>query len=415
MKINRRLQTGFIVILVFAAGFALGNHSGIIQAQSSTTPEVQQLFEPLFEVYDLIDRQYVDPNDNPVVPEALLDGAINGMVETLGDQFSGYMNPEEYPLMNDDLEGEIEGIGVVIHTNEETQRIEIVNVMEGTPAAESGLRVGDVFYAVNGENVTEASQIELAVLVRGKAGTEVTLTMERGEGDETELIDFTIVRARIEIPNIESRVIEDTNFGYIKLNQFSADARKRIDIAIEELEVNDRDGLILDFRGNPGGLLTSAIEVASAFIKDGPVLIEDFGEGNEEIFNANGSYTGIKVPIVVLVDESSASASELVAGAMQDTGAATIIGETTLGKGTVQTWRTLANGGGIRLTIARWLTPNRSWIHGLGITPDIVIEWTPESFEDDYDPQLAAALTYLQTQTNGLVDKSKEADTLSPS
>lgn len=386
---ERTLQMVFIVMLVFVAGFALGNHAGVAAAQNSATPE--KLFEPLFEVYDLIQTQYVDPNDQPVVPEELVDGAISGMVDALGDQFSGYMDPQAFPLINDDLEGEIEGIGVVIHTDEETGHIEIVNVMPGTPAAEAGLQVGDIFIAVNGEDMTGVTQLELATKVRGKAGTAVTLTMQRGE----EQIDFTITRARIEIPNIESRLIENTNVAYIKLNQFSADARAQIDQAIQSLDVNSRDGLIIDFRGNPGGLLNSAIDVASAFIKEGPILIEDFGGGKEQILEANGSYSGVEVPIVVLVDESSASASELVAGALQDTGSATIVGETTLGKGTVQTWRTLTNGGGVRLTIARWLTPNRNWIHELGITPDIVVEWTPESFDDPDDPQLAAALAHL--------------------
>jgi carboxyl-terminal processing protease len=408
---GRQLQMVFIVTLVFAAGFALGNQAGITNAQSNTSPQTQSLFEPLFEVYDLIDTQYVDPNDQPIVAEELVDGAITGMVDALGDPFSGYMDAETYPLLNDDLEGEIEGIGVVIHTNEETGAIEVVNVMEGTPAAEAGLHIGDTFVAVDGEDVTTASQIELAAKVRGRAGTEVNLTMQRGE----DLIEFSILRQRIEIPNIEARVIEDSNVGYVKLNQFSVDARSQIDTALDELDINERAGLIIDFRGNPGGLLTSAIDVASAFIEEGTVLIEDFGEGNEEVLTANGRYRGVEVPIVVLVDESSASASELVAGAMQDTDTATIIGETTLGKGTVQTWRSLTNGGGVRLTIARWLTPNRSWIHGLGITPDIVVEWTPESYDDPEDPQLDAALEFLQAdKSNGLVDKSTEADILSP-
>lgn len=405
---GHQLQTGFIVILVFVAGFALGNHAGVTNAQSGTSPETEALFQPLFEVYDLIDNQYVDPNDAPVIAETLVDGAITGMVDSLGDQFSGYMDPATFPLMNDDLEGEIEGIGVVIHTNEETNRIEVINVMKGTPAASSGLRIGDIFVAVDGEDVTTASQVELASKVRGRAGSDVTLTMQRGE----DMLDFVITRARIEIPNIESRVIEDTNVGYIKLNQFSSEARNQIDAAINTLDINNRDGLIVDFRGNPGGLLNSAIDVASAFIAEGPILIEDFGAGNEEILSANGRFSDIQVPIVVLVDETSASASELVAGAMQDTNTATIIGETTLGKGTVQTWRTLTNGGGVRLTIARWLTPNRNWIHGLGITPDIIVEWTPESFDDTNDPQLAAALTHLQTI--GILDNPSEVDILSP-
>jgi len=402
---SRPLQIIILAALIFAAGFAMGNHAGISTAQSNISPEVEKLFEPLWEVYNLIETQYVDPNDAPVVPQKLVDGAISGMVDSLGDQFSGYMSPDIYPLLNDDLSGAIEGIGVVIRTLEDEGGIEVVNVMEGTPAAIAGLKIGDIFNQVDDVDVSNATQLELAAKVRGPAGSDVKLTMKRGE----ELIDFNITRARIEIPNIESRVLEDSNIAYIKLNQFSSEARQQIDQAIEELDVNERTGLIFDLRGNPGGLLNSAIDVASAFIKTGPILIEDFGEGNKQTFNATGDYSGIKVPIVVLVDESSASASELVAGALQDRDQATIMGEVTLGKGTVQTWRDLPNGGGIRLTIARWLTPNEHWIHGAGITPDVIIGWTPESFDDDStDPQLSAALDYLQSVTQGSQVEAEE-------
>jgi carboxyl-terminal processing protease len=405
---SRPLQLAFIVAIIFAAGFALGSHSGTMAAQGATSPETEKLFQPLWEVYDLIRSDYVDPNDKPIVPEKLVDGAISGMVDSLGDQFSGYMDPEIYPLLNDDLSGAIEGIGVVIRSIEEDDGggIEVVSVMEGTPAAEAGIRGGDIFTAVDGDDVTAASQLELAAKVRGPAGSDVKITMRRGE----ELIDFVITRARIEIPNIESSILENSNVAYIKLNQFSSEARSQIDDAITELDVNNRTGLIFDLRGNPGGLLNSAIDVASAFIKDGPILIEDFGQGNETVFNATGKFNDIQVPIVVLVDESSASASELVAGALQDTGRATILGETTLGKGTVQTWRNLANGGGVRLTIARWLTPNRHWIHGAGITPDVIVEWNPEpTIENESDPQLEAALEQLQSVAQDVQTKQEAA------
>jgi carboxyl-terminal processing protease len=405
MERSRPLQIALIATLIFAAGFAMGNHAGISTAQSHISPETEKLFESLWEVYSLIENQYVDPNDAPLDPGKLVDGAIGGMVDSLGDQFSGYMAPDIYPLLNDDLSGAIEGIGVVIRTLEDDGGIEVVNVMEGTPAANAGLRIGDIFNQVDDVDVTDATQLELAAKVRGPAGSNVKLTMQRGE----DLIDFIITRARIEIPNIESRLLEENNVAYIKLNQFSSDARKQIDQAIEDLDVNERAGLIFDLRGNPGGLLNSAIDVASAFIESGPILIEDFGNGNEQTFNATGDYSGVNVPIVVLVDESSASASELVAGALQDRDQATIIGEVTLGKGTVQTWRDLANGGGVRLTIARWLTPNHNWIHGAGITPDVIVEWTPESFDDPVDPQLAAALDYLQSVAQGSQVEAGEA------
>ncbi len=385
---SRSLQISLLAAVIFASGFALGTQSFTIAAQSTTSipPEAEILFEPFWQVYDLIHSDYLES----VEPEILLDGAINGMVDSLGDQFSGYMNPEVFPLLNDDLSGEIEGIGVVIQTLEETGEIEVVNVLEGAPAMDAGILPGDIFMAVNGEDVTGLSQLELAGKVRGAAGTSVTITMRRGD----ELVDFTLERTRIQIPTIESRIL-DNNIGYIKLFEFNDDARPALDEALEDLDARNLNGLIFDLRGNPGGLLNSAIDIASAFLEDGVILIEDFGDGREQTLNVNGNYSGVAVPLVVLVDETSASASELVAGALQDQRRATIIGEVTFGKGTVQTWHELANGGGIRLTIARWLTPNRHWIHEQGITPDILVEWTPESYNDPNDIQLLVAQNYL--------------------
>ena len=391
----RHLPAIIVVTLVFAAGFAFGSHTTLTAAQRQfAQPEgTEALFEPLWQVYALIEEQYVAPNNEEVDPTALVDGAIRGMVEALDDENSGYMTPQQYPLMFDDLSGAIEGIGVVIRDNEEVGGIEVANILEGTPAEAAGIRIGDVFATINGQDVLGATQLELAGMVRGPAGTTVNITMLRNG----EQIDFVVTRARIDIPNIEARIIEDTAIGYIKLSQFTTEARKELDDAIQQLAPDMLDGLILDFRGNPGGLLTSAIDVASAFVEDGTILIEDFGDNHEQVFRSNGSYKGLQIPLVILVDERSASASELVAGALQDTGAATIIGETTFGKGTVQTVQELVNGGGLRLTIARWLTPNRHWIHSAGITPDITIEWDPETFDDPADPQLQAAVSHLQS------------------
>jgi carboxyl-terminal processing protease len=385
----RHFATAAIIVVVFIAGFAVGNLNAIGAAQGDTSvpPEVEEAFAPLWQAYNLIQSDYIDP----VELNTLVDGAVTGMVEALGDQFSGYMDPQTYAFLNDDLEGEIEGIGVVIRTDEETTEIEVVGVLDGAPAKAAGILPGDVFYAVNGTTVLGMSQLELAGEVRGPEGTDVMITMRRGD----DLIDFTITRARIVIPNVESEVLED-EFGYIKLNQFSATARQDIDAALVAMNINSLNGLILDFRDNPGGYLNSAVDVASAFIREGTIVTEAFSEQDQRVFEATGDFADVQVPIVVLVNEGSASASELVAGAMQDRGVATIMGMTTFGKGTVQTWHDLINGGGVRLTIARWLTPNGQWIHENGIQPDIVVEWTPESYDDPNDIQLDAAIEFLQ-------------------
>jgi len=381
-------QMSFLLVAVFIGGFALGSHNMVGLAQSDTVApaDAEKDFEPFWQVYNLIQSNYLEDVENSV----LVDGAINGMVDSLGDQFSGYMDPSVYDLVNEDLSGEITGIGVVIETVEDTEEIRVVQILKGTPADAAGLMPGDIFAKVDGEDVTSMSQLELAGKVRGVEGTEVVITVKRDE----ELLDFTIIRAKITIPTVESRML-DNNIGYVKLNDFNTHAREQVDKALEALDLDSLDGLVFDLRGNPGGLLSSAIEIASAFIKDGTILVEDFGDGNEQVFTANGSYIGTSVPMVVLVDNNSASASELVAGALQDRGRATIMGETTFGKGTVQTWQSLVNGGGVRLTIARWLTPDRNWIHEQGITPDVVVEWPVEGRDEQNDPQLNAAVDYL--------------------
>jgi carboxyl-terminal processing protease len=387
---SRPLQIGLIIAAVFAVGFVLGNQNSISQAQSDNVQpkSAEKAFEPFWQVYNLINNNYIDRVDT----SKLVDGAIKGMVDSLGDQFSGYMDAATFPMLNADLSGKIEGIGAVVETVEKTNEVRVVNVLEGSPAEKAGLKSGDIFAKVEGKDVSGLSQLDLVTKVRGPSGSTVNLTMKRGD----QLIDFAIVRAEIKIANVEYRKL-DGDIGYVKLRDFTPDARTQVDEALQKLDVNKLNGLVFDLRGNPGGLLTSAIDIGSAFIKDGTILIEDFGNGKKQTFTANGSYAGISVPIVVLVDKNSASASELVAGALQDRKVATIMGETTFGKGTVQTWQELVNGGGVRLTIARWLTPNGKWIHKNGITPDIKIVWPEDKRDSKDDPQLQGAIEFFKS------------------
>jgi len=384
------LSAALAVTLIFALGYAFGagNTRTAAQDDSSLPSNAEEAFRPLFQVYNLIQSQYIDEVDMSV----LVDGAADGMVEALDDVYSGYMDARAYPLLSGDLEGEFEGIGVVITTNEDTNEIEIVGLLEGAPAGEAGLLPGDIFVAVDGVDVDGWDQTEFAAEVRGPEGTDVTITVRRDDA----LVDFTITRARIITENVEADLLADGTIAYIRLDSFTGESRALIDAAIAELDVNNRAGLIIDVRDNPGGYLTSAVDVTSAFIEEGTILVEEFSDEDETVYSATGEYAGIDVPIVLLVNESSASASEILAGALQDTDSATLIGETTLGKGTVQVWSPLVNGGGVRLTIARWLTPQRRWIHEQGITPDITIEWTPASYNDPADPQLDAAIDFLQ-------------------
>lgn len=408
---RQKIQWLVVLVGIFALGAVFGSQLAVSFAQSNRfelSSEAEEAFQAFFEAYNLIDQDYVT---DPELTD-LVDGAIRGMVEALNDPYSNYVDAESFPFVDDNLSGEIEGIGVVI-TENEAGEIEVVNVLEGTPAFQMGLKSGDVFVKVNGEDAIGWTFLELASKVRGPAGTTVDITMRRAD----ELIEFTVVRARIEIPNVEYKILNG-NIGYISMAQFSSNARAQVDEAIQALNVNTLDGLIFDLRGNPGGFLSTATQIAGLFLDNQTILIEEFGDGERRTFKLDGSTVlevfdngeqrvyatdagsaGVTVPVVVLVDQYSASASELVAGAWQDHGTVTLIGETSFGKGTVQVQSKLVNGGGVRITVARWLTPNGHSIHELGITPDIVVE-LPEDAElaEGEDPQLDAALEFLVEQ-----------------
>lgn len=400
-RYGSQLVTVLLLVAVFAAGVFIGS-SGInsnaqpdvAQAQPNTLPprDAEERFASFWEVYNLIQKTYLDTPD----ADTLLNGAITGMIEALEDDYSGYVEPELATFIND-LSGEIQGIGVVISKREDDGLIEVATVLPGTPAERAGVKEGDIFLEVNGEDVTDVTTTELAARVRGPQGTTVNIKMQRAE----ETVDFAIERARIVIPNTETRIL-DGDIAYIKLNEFTANARQDLDRAFAETDARNRAGLILDLRDNPGGLLSSAVNVASAFLDQGDVvLIEQFGDGTEEVFEATGNSLNFDKPFVVLVNGNSASGSELVVGAWKDNGTSIVVGETTFGKGTVQTQNNLTNGGSVRLTIARWLRPSGEWIHELGITPDVVVEWTPEQREadPDTDPQLQAAIEQIIQQS----------------
>jgi carboxyl-terminal processing protease len=387
----QKISTVLLLVLVFLAGYLLGGlTTTTTQAQDiQAIGDVDEAFAPLFEAYDVIQARYVDAG--MVDTETLVNGALSGMVDALGDPFSSYLDPESFDMFTSDLSGDVEGIGVVIFTNDDGL-IVVRQVLEGTGAEAAGVRPGDIFVEVNGEPVQDMNQTDLALMVRGPSGTTVDVTFLRDE----ELITLTITRSSFEVPNIESEVLEESNIAYISMAEFSERSREQLDAAIAEVDPNSHAGLIFDLRDNPGGLLSTAIDVASAFIEDDVILYEAYADGSEDTFESNGNFAGITVPIVVLINENSASASELVSGAMQDSEVAYLIGEVSFGKGTVQTLQPLSNDGALRITIARYLLPSRRWIHEVGVTPDLIVELDETTWvEGDPDPQMQAAIDYI--------------------
>jgi carboxyl-terminal processing protease len=403
---TREIQIAVIIVAVFVGGFLLGSQYTISQAQGITLPEdAQPAFEPFFQAYNLIQEQFI--NDPEI--ETLVDGAISGMVDSLGDQYSAYINPELNAL-GTGLEGEFEGIGAYINFIEETGEVEILNLIPGSPAEAAGLQSGDVFVEVEGQEVIGMNTSEIAAIVRGPAGTFVNLTMRRDD----ELIEVQVERARIEIIDVVFEMLEN-NIGHLTIVRFSANVRQQIDEVLADVDPSELNGLIIDLRGNGGGFLRTGLEVSALLIDNGVLMVERFGTGEETIFKAQDGAVlqilddgtervyidsapplGFDVPVVLLVDEFSASASEIVAGGWQTTGVATLVGTTTFGKGTVQIQNTLVNDGGLKLTIAQFLTPDRGQINEVGITPEIIVE-IPEDVElaEGEDPQLEAAVAYL--------------------
>ena len=358
--------------------------------QTSGTPEdVQTLFAPFWETWHLIHKQYVS---QPVDDVKLVEGAINGMLQTLDVGLNYYQNAEELKTSNEFLNGKnYEGIGAYVDTKGEY--LTVISPIKGSPAAEAGLRPGDVVIAIDGKDMTGVNPEEARQKVMGPAGTDVTLTIVR-KGEEQPIV-VTITRAEIVTPLVESEMRPD-DIAYVRLNTFGGTADQELRNALEELLAQNPKGLILDLRYNGGGYLDQGIAVASEFLPaDISVVFERYSDGTMKENKSTGLGLATDIPMVVLVNEGSASAAEIVAGALQDLDRAKLVGITTYGKGSVQSVNPLSNEGSVAITSAEWLTPNKRLIQGIGLIPDVYIELTQADFEAGLDPQLDAAVETL--------------------
>lgn len=343
-------------------------------------------FDLFYEAWELVEGGY--DGDIPQ-NEEILYSAIEGSLETLGDDYTRFVRPDVAARLREDAGGTVEGIGAFVEETDEGQ-FRIVRPIPDQPAELAGLLPGDVVMAVDGESVEELSFDEVILMVRGPRGTDVTLTILR-EG-ESELLEFTITRVRFEIATVESEMLEG-NIAYIKLSSFDQTATEKTVEALQELLDQGAESIILDLRDNPGGFLNQSISIADLFLADSVVLYERNNAGLDQVFRADDGDLGEDLPLVVLVNAGSASASEIVSGAIKDNGRAVVMGEVTFGKGSVQQVYQLSDGSEMRVTIARWYTPSESSIDGEGVTPDIIVEM---EFEAEEDIQLDRAIEYLQ-------------------
>jgi carboxyl-terminal processing protease len=356
--------------------------------ETSTPADLEQLFEPFWQSWDLVHDLYID---QPVNDELMMQGAIKGMMKSLGDQHSSYMDPDQYRQANMPIEGSYEGIGAWVDGTGEY--LTIVSPMPDSPAEKAGLRPGDQIIAIDGEDMTGIDGSLVIRKVLGPAGTSLTLTIFR-EG-EPEPFDVTLERARIVIPAVEYEVL-DGDIAYIKLFSFSGNATEEFAAALEDLMDQEPVGMILDLRNNPGGERDTAVEITSQFIGDGVIMYQEYGDGSRDSFEAVKGGLATDIPLVVLINEGSASGSEIVAGAIQDYERGTLVGMVSFGKGSVQNWIPLVDDQGlVRVTIARWLTPKGRTIHESGVEPDIEVEYTEEDFLNELDPQLDKAIEIL--------------------
>jgi carboxyl-terminal processing protease len=384
----------FFWFLGFGGGFMFGqspwapvNVFTAVDVRQGTPGSARATFEPFWEVWHLVNNRYVD---QPVDNVALMEGAIEGMLATLGDDNTRYLSPRDEARARQDMEGEISGIGAEVEMRDD--RVVIVSPIDDSPAAEAGLQPGDIILAADGIDLRGMDLIEAVDYVRGPEGTAVTLLIERNE----EQFEVEIIRARIRIDSVSGEMLEE-DIAYVRINRFGERTAAELETTLTELLGQNPVGLIVDIRRNPGGALDAALDVADQFLPGGTILIERFGDGRERIFEATSNGLATDIPLVVLIDEGSASASEVLAGAIRDQDRGLLIGETTFGKGTVQSWQPLSNGGGVRITIARWLTPADTWIDQTGLEPDIVVTLPEvEDFDEFVDTQLETAVDYLR-------------------
>ncbi|MEK7312319.1 MAG: S41 family peptidase [Chloroflexota bacterium] len=372
------LMAALALSVTFAAGYFAG-----VSAQRNSTNN----YPVLHEVGDLLNNHYL----GPLPSETVLDyGAVRGLLTAVGDPYTVFLEPPSQELETQSLQGEFGGIGVNIHHND--ARDVAMTPFPDYPAIEAGIQDGDVLVAVDGVAITAKMTLDqVSAMVRGPIGTQVTITFRHGSDAPREA---TLIREKIEIPSVTGRILEpDATIGLVVISRFSEKTPEETVRTIDDLRTKGAEKIVLDLRGNGGGLLDSAITTAGIFLDGGVIMYEERRGEPEKTYTAPGKGAQTDLTMVVLINHGSASAAEILAGALRDRGRAPLIGQTTYGKGSVQLIFTLSDNSSVHITNARWFTPNRTEINDVGIRPDIEME--PGT--DGSDPELDRAIEYLQS------------------
>lgn len=393
MKFRKFLTYLSIIVLIFGVyllGYSVGHQS--LQFEKGYIPKIESLelgkpkdidFSLFWEVWNKLEEKYVGQVDK----WKIFYGAISGMVQGLGDPYTVFLTPEQSKQFLEEIKGEFEGVGIEIALK--NKKLTVVSPLDDSPAKAAGIRAGDVIDKVDDRETLAMTLDEAVEAIRGKKGTEVNLSILRDDKP----LEFKIKRALIKIKSVKWEMKGDV--AYLKVSQFLEETSRAAEKAAGEILAKKPKGIILDLRNNPGGYLDGAVDLASLFIKEGVIVYEEEKSGKKEELRAKGNAKLADLPLVVLINAGSASGSEIVAGALQDFKKGILIGEKTFGKGTVQSFERLKDGSTLRITVAKWLTPNGRAINEQGLGPDIEIEMTEEDENAGRDPQLERAIKEL--------------------
>jgi carboxyl-terminal processing protease len=354
----------------------------------------QQRFRVFWETWQIVEREFYDRGQ--IDHQKLMYGAIKGMVDAVGDPYTVYQTPSQRELSDTDLRGSFDGIGIQVDMKD--NRLTVVAPIEGSPAEAAGFRPGDVILEVDGKSLSGKTLNDTVGLIRGQRGTPVTLTVLRAGTQDP--FPLTVVRAEIKLKSVRARMLDD-GVGYLRISSFSASTGTEMSNLVKDLVGQGAQGIVVDLRNNPGGYLSASVEATAQFVEPGSVVLyQQNGDGDRKTYRTEGGGVATQVPMAVLVNKGSASASEIMAGALRDNGRAILVGEKSFGKGTVQNVHELSDKSGLRVTTAQWLTPSEKPIQGVGLLPDRVIELPPtatissEATRAD-DAQLDAAVSYI--------------------
>ena len=388
MRITRLAWASVLLAVLIGLLIGCAVAQGPNRDSRTTVDRLPTEFERLAEVWELLEAEHIDGTN--LDAQAISNGAIRGMLEALDDPYTAFFDSEQYKIATQDLKGFFEGIGAEVGLRE--GKITILAPMPESPAEKSGIRPGDVILRIQGESAEGISLMEAVSRIRGKKGTTVELLILHL--DNAEPVTILVVRGVIPLTSVRFMMLDD-NIGHLRLFNFAATTNDDLLKALDTFNESGGTGIVVDLRNNPGGLLSSVVDVGSQFIEDGLVLYQIDAQGKRTDWKVKSGGKAGDIPIVVLVNEFSASASEVFTGAMLDHRRATVVGVTTFGKGSVNNLWPLRDGSGVNFTIARWYTPNGTLIEGEGITPDIIME---RGGDGEPDVQLARAIEILQEQ-----------------